>query len=163
MVPGVFDNRLTTGDAVPVFISYSMLTSAASLPPQDEFGSAHAHASLVFSVDGKPVKTFDLSSTTPSPSGNQGTQSCVLGSTICPQLQLSNSEYLHLELTPGLHSLLVEARVDGFASAGTFLPPIPPPLAPIPEPMTLLLFGTTAAGLGLARWRRRGRERGHAA
>jgi hypothetical protein len=28
-------------------------------------------------------------------------------------------------------------------------------LEPIPEPTTLLLFGTTAAGIGLARWRRR--------
>jgi hypothetical protein len=28
-------------------------------------------------------------------------------------------------------------------------------LAPIPEPATLLLFGTTATGLALARWRRR--------
>ncbi|HWP74383.1 MAG TPA: PEP-CTERM sorting domain-containing protein [Methylomirabilota bacterium] len=26
--------------------------------------------------------------------------------------------------------------------------------AVVPEPATLLLFGTTAAGLGLARWRR---------
>lgn len=28
-------------------------------------------------------------------------------------------------------------------------------LNPVPEPMTLLLFGTPAAGLGLARWRQR--------
>jgi hypothetical protein len=28
-------------------------------------------------------------------------------------------------------------------------------LAPVPEPATLLLFGTTAGGLALARWRRR--------
>jgi hypothetical protein len=28
-------------------------------------------------------------------------------------------------------------------------------LSPTPEPTTLLLFGTTMAGLGLARWRRR--------
>jgi hypothetical protein len=32
---------------------------------------------------------------------------------------------------------------------------IPPPLEPTPEPTTLLLFGTSAAGLGLARWRQR--------
>lgn len=37
-------------------------------------------------------------------------------------------------------------------------------IEPTPEPTTLLLFGTTGAGLGLARWyRRRRRERAHAA
>ena len=36
--------------------------------------------------------------------------------------------------------------------------PIEQDLAPVPEPATLLLFGTTAAGLGLARWRRRHRQ-----
>lgn len=32
-------------------------------------------------------------------------------------------------------------------------------LAPVPEPATLLLFGTTAGGLALARWRRRRQDR----
>jgi hypothetical protein len=32
------------------------------------------------------------------------------------------------------------------------------PLGAVPEPATLLLFGTTAAGLGLARWRQRRRK-----
>lgn len=31
-------------------------------------------------------------------------------------------------------------------------------VSPVPEPATLLLFGTTAAGLGLARWRQRRRK-----
>lgn len=31
-------------------------------------------------------------------------------------------------------------------------------VAPVPEPTTLLLFGTTAAGMGLARWRQRRRK-----
>ena len=30
--------------------------------------------------------------------------------------------------------------------------------SPVPEPTTLLLFATTAAGLGLARWRQRKRN-----
>lgn len=33
-------------------------------------------------------------------------------------------------------------------------------LEPVPEPTTILLVGTTAAGLGLARWRQRRRKRG---
>ena len=39
---------------------------------------------------------------------------------------------------------------------GTMIPLITDvALEPVPEPATLLLFGTTAAGLGLARWRQR--------
>ena len=31
-------------------------------------------------------------------------------------------------------------------------------LSPVPEPTTLLLFGTTAVGLGRARWKKRGQS-----
>ena len=72
----------------------------------------------------------------------------------------SGSSSLFFSLTPGSHSLETAVVASGGASvSGAFLPP----LAATPEPMTLLLFGTTAAGLGLVRWRRRGRERAPAA
>jgi hypothetical protein len=48
-------------------------------------------------------------------------------------------------LTPGFHSLMFIAQADGVAVV-------------TPEPTTLLLFGTTAAGLGVARWRQRRRK-----
>jgi hypothetical protein len=51
---------------------------------------------------------------------------------------------LSLTLGPGLHPMLVTAQADGFLT-----------LSPVPEPTTLLLVGTTAASLGLARWRQR--------
>lgn len=60
----------------------------------------------------------------------------------------TGTESFIVQLTPGFHSLLIEAQADGFARAGTAL-------SPVPEPTTLIFFGTTAAGIGLARWRRR--------
>jgi hypothetical protein len=42
---------------------------------------------------------------------------------------------------------------QGFGATGTYN--IALDLSPVPEPATLLLFGTTMAGIGLARWRRR--------
>lgn len=46
---------------------------------------------------------------------------------------------------------------QGLGSTGTYAVDLQ--LNPVPEPATLLLFGTTAAGLGLARWRQRRRRK----
>lgn len=51
---------------------------------------------------------------------------------------------LTLNLEPGSHGLTFTAEASGLAS---------------PEPTTLVLMGTTAAGLGLARWRQQRRKR----
>jgi hypothetical protein len=65
---------------------------------------------------------------------------------------LSDSQSFLLTLSPGFHTLDLANAVFGTADAEPFP-------APVPEPVTFLLFGTTAAGLGLARWRQLRRER----
>jgi hypothetical protein len=64
----------------------------------------------------------------------------------------SGSEAFVLGLSPGEHLLQIFAHVSGSARSS-------PPVSPTPEPATLLLFGSTAAGLGLAHWRERRKQR----
>jgi PEP-CTERM motif len=68
---------------------------------------------------------------------------------------------LGIETSAGLDPNDPTAFVTGlsFTGAGQFTGTMTPftaeAPAPVPEPATLLLFGTTAAGLGLVRWRQR--------
>src|SRR4030095_3528023 len=63
---------------------------------------------------------------------------------ICGDFDLSRE----VSLTPGFHSLMFIAQADGVAVV-------------TPEPTTLLLFGATAAGLGLPRSAAARREQQH--
>lgn len=98
-----------------------------------------------------------------------GPESSFVSQTVSGQGHLSFTEGLPqdirttrvLSFETGLHTIQLTTQAEGFAlgfpcgvSCGA--PPDPAP-APVPEPATLLLVGTTAAGLGLARWRQRRR------
>jgi PEP-CTERM motif-containing protein len=133
---GVLFNQNDTIAAFPLLFSGFAVSGTAL--GQDQLASAHAQASIQLLLDGSPVLTEVERQVTvfvPSTPGPFG----------------SGSLILTIPLTPGFHLLLEKLEADGFASE----------MSATPEPTTLLLVGTTMAGLGLARWRRRGRQ--HAA
>jgi hypothetical protein len=65
---------------------------------------------------------------------------------------LSNGEVLQGSIQNGIAAVVNDEHLWFDPN----LEPVSGTLEPTPEPMTLVLFGTTAAGLGLARWKRRG-------
>jgi hypothetical protein len=87
-------------------------------------------------------------------------QGVPLGGTFVNAPVNSSGELTALLLAGNTYSLDIRqgANIQAFLGTrnaemfGTFDFSLVP--TPIPEPATLLLFGTTAAGLGLARWRR---------
>jgi hypothetical protein len=66
----------------------------------------------------------------------------------------SGSNAFSFTLTPGSHRLSLHVAAVGQATSS----PVGGDISATPEPATLLLVGTTAAGLGLARWRQRRKQ-----
>ena len=136
VLPALLLNLTDTTAAFPLLFLGS--TYPNTTLGQNRLASAGAHASSSLVLDGNELVTIidgQVTTFVPSTTG------------LFPGILL-----LTIPLPPGFHSLRLEVQAEGFASETA------------PEPTTLLLFGTTAAGLGLARWyRRRGHERAHAA
>ena len=144
---GLLFNHNNTTQTFPVFLWFS--TFSGSTPAPYPFAAADAHSSFQFLVDGDLLLTGADRITGAAPL--VVIPSVPPFSFFLPPSFIEESLLLTFPLTPGVHSFRLEVEAEGFAYAGVATP----------EPMTLLLFGTTAAGLGLARWRHRRRE--HAA
>ena len=140
VLPGVLSNQTNITENFPLFFDYHLSTSE-QVVGQAPGASAHVHGSIQALIDGTAVVGFDQSFTS------------IPGTFFDSQgLGIAGSVVQVVPLAPGLHFLLLEAELDGFASTGIF---DAAPVSTTPEPTTLLLFGTTAAGLGIVVWRRR--------
>ena len=120
-------NENTAAVAFPLTVSHIALVQASTTGPDEV---AFAHYSFNVLLDGGSLLAL--------------ADSCLAGAAC--SLPSVGSNLLSLNLTPGFHSLVITAEADGFALASEA----------VPEPATLILVGTTMAGLGaLARVRRR--------
>jgi hypothetical protein len=126
-------NLNATTVTFPLTFSHSSFLSTSMIPfgSQSEFVTSSTSFSLV-------LDNATLVSNFASPCS---------GLSNCDSFNSGSDAFL-FSLAPGSHSLLLSINAFGFASS------VPSP-SPVPEPASLLLLGTTAAGLELARWRQR--------
>ncbi len=114
--------------AFPLNISHIGLVQASTTEPDE---SAFAHWSFAVLFDGVFQPTLSLADTCSAPPD-------------CSRSSVGSIPF-SLHLPPGFHSLSIPAQAVGFALATEV----------VPEPTTLILVGTTMAGVGLARTMRR--------
>lgn len=137
----LFNSNPTTV-AFPLTVSH-LLNLSGSANPNDSQNRGSSTGSLSVVLDNNTLFPSTLFSSFSSCSF--GSDDVLTGPGTC-LISNSGSATLSFGLTPGPHSLGVSAGASGDAFA-----------APVPEPATLLLLGTSMAALGLARWRQRGR------
>jgi hypothetical protein len=148
--PGVVTTsaELATVTVGTVTTSSTLLARVALTQP----GSMHREGGGMGVSDLLELRTFSSSGPTPAPVGFQ--------------VSFQSDGEMGITNPGGLTAVIVETGLEQLLLSGTFPLPVVgsvnltvtgrSDLDPVPEPVTLLLFGTTMVGLGLgARWRRR--------
>jgi hypothetical protein len=146
--------------------TFPVIANGGSVVPIGEFVTASASGStfpVVPSSPHAPLVGFTISIVQSSPTAGASSNSFDFGEggggTVLPLLGFPN--YLQLPIGPQPPGYNYSALVYSFdpypfsLTTTNGVLDLEANLGAIPEPTTLLLFGTSLAGLGLARWRRR--------
>jgi hypothetical protein len=133
-------NLNATTVTFPLTFSHTRFQTASRFPLGNETESIFTSAGIFANLDNENAFGPSLFA-----NFSDACSSFVPGN--CNSFDSGSAAFL-LGLTPGSHSLRIFVDARGGAAHSAASP------SPVPEPTSLLLFGTTAAGLGLARWRK---------
>jgi PEP-CTERM motif-containing protein len=150
--------------------TFPVIANGGSVVPIGEFVTASPSGAtfpIVPSSPHAPLLGFNISILQSSPAGGVSGRGYTFGEggggTVLPLLGESNYVQLPIGLLqpPGYHYSALVYSFDPYPFSLTTtngVLDLEANVGAIPEPTTLLLFGTTMAGLGLARWKRRSRK-----